>query len=51
MRKRISKRRWKRRALLGMAIPRYAILLHRLDVWREWNLCSGNAEVYRLDEI
>lgn len=50
MRKRTSKRRWKRRALLGMAVPRYVIVAHRLDRWRRWKACSDYAEVYQIDE-
>ena len=36
MRKKTSRRRWKARALLGVAIPLEAIENHRLGKWRRW---------------
>ncbi len=35
MRKRVSKRRWKARALLGQSIPETVIEEHNLGIWGE----------------
>jgi len=37
-RSRVSRRRWKARALMGQPIPMQAIRAHRLEQWREWDL-------------
>lgn len=35
-RKRVSRRRWKARALLGQRIPWSVIVEHRLQGWADW---------------
>jgi|GEM_PF-3328714 len=48
MKKKTSKRRWKKRALMGMAIPRFVIVDHGLEQWKKWEPFSNYAELYRV---
>jgi len=51
MRKRASKRRWKRRCAIGRLIPHMAIVEHRLALWFEFHLVSINADLYTAKQI
>ena len=45
-RKRVSKRRWKARALLGQYIPWTAIVEHRLEDWADWERRHDYMDAY-----
>jgi hypothetical protein len=47
IRKRTSKRRWKRRCAIGRIIPALAIVEHRLDRWFAFALLNVNADLWR----
>jgi hypothetical protein len=47
-RKRASKRRWKRRAAAGRAIPLVAIVEHQLERWFEFDHIGFCTEFYRV---
>jgi hypothetical protein len=51
MQKRVSKRRWKRRARAGRVIPLAAIVDYQLDKWFVFSTASNLTEMYRVESI
>jgi len=51
MRKRISRRRWKARALQGQTIPWSAIVDHRLEKWGEWERRFDYMDAYLMNVL
>jgi hypothetical protein len=51
MQKRVSKRRWKRRARAGRVIPLAAIVDYQLDKWFVFSTASNLTETYRVESI
>jgi len=49
VRKRTSKRRWKRRCAIGRIIPYFAIADFMLDRWFAFRQIDINADVYEVD--
>lgn len=49
MRKRASKRRWKRRCQIGRAIPKIAIVEHRLGRWFLFVPEKSNRDVFYVE--
>lgn len=47
--KRDSRRRWKARANMGLAIPLWAIVQHDLGRWSKWTPASDLTDTYRKD--